>query len=114
MPASEVDYADSPVNVLRNYLLIIGAALGTSVVGALFCIALGLLSPGYASSTTGWRDIRYNAAMGAVMGLFLGAGIMMFCLVLAVLAIWFRPRNLRKHEEREAKIAQQTEAARDV
>ena len=93
---------DSPVNILRNYLFIVGAALSTSVLGALLGILLTLLFPDGvgASNPPASRDFQAAAAVGALLGLAFGTLVMMFCIVVAVLAIWFRPRNIERHFER--------------
>lgn len=98
---------DSPVNIWRNYFFIVGAALGTSVFGALLGFALALLTPetiGVAQMASGaivWRDVRSASLAGASLGFLFGTIVMAYCIAVAVFAIWFRPRNIEKHFERE-------------
>jgi len=74
---------------LRYFFYVLGAALLAAMVGGLFASALGLLSPefvkGLFSPPEGTSLPRYAAAVGAIWGVFIGAGVMGFCLALVTL-----------------------------
>jgi hypothetical protein len=79
---------------IKNFLLILAAALVSSVVGGLFGAGIAFLSPEFVSglfSPKAESLIRYAAAVGAVWGIFIGAGAMVFGLAVAAVANWFRP-----------------------
>jgi len=81
---------------IRNFVLILAAGLVSSVLGGLFGTGIALLSPQFVSGLfrpeTG--DLaRYAAAVGAVWGLFAGAGAMAFVIGVAAIANWFRPKS---------------------
>ena len=107
---------ESQVNVVRNYALMMGAGLAGSVLGAFFSVIVVLIAPDtFGAANTGtaqWRDIRAAAAFGMVSGFFVGALVMGYCLILTVLAIWFRPRNIEKHWERERWMREREERER--
>jgi ABC-type multidrug transport system fused ATPase/permease subunit len=81
---------------LRNFLLILAAGLLSAVVGGLFGAGIALLSPEFVSglffTPKSGNLARYAAAVGAVWGLFIGAGTMAFVIGVAAMANWFRPK----------------------
>ena len=81
---------------IRSFLLILLAALLSSVVGGLFGAAVAALSPefvrGLFSPNTGSLS-RYAAAVGAIWGVFIGAGAMAFVFGVAAISTWFRPKD---------------------
>ena len=75
---------------LRYFLSIVGAALASSLLGAVFACVVAVVSPEFvktlfAASISG-SVVRYAAGVGMVWGLFLGTGVMAFSLLLMVLA----------------------------
>lgn len=74
---------------LRYFLAVLGAALLASIVGGLFAATVGWISPefvkGLFSPPEGTSLPRYAAAVGAIWGVFIGAGVMGFCLGLVTL-----------------------------
>ena len=67
--------------ILRNFLYIVVAALGSALLGGAFASAISLLSPEFVDGLfhcTADNLIRYAAAVGMVWGLFIGAGAMAF------------------------------------
>jgi len=74
---------------LRYFFYVLGAALLSAVVGGLFALAVGLISPefvkGLFSPPDGTSLPRYAAAVGMIWGVFIGAGVMGFCLGLVTL-----------------------------
>ena len=81
---------------LRNFFFILGAALASSVMGAVFAVIVTLVSPEFVSGLLfhGSGSLtRYAAAVGMIWGLFLGAGSMAFCLGVAAISNWFRPKD---------------------
>lgn len=74
---------------LRYFLYVLGAAILASVVGGLFASVLALISPEFVKDLFSRPDDsslpRYAAAVGAIWGVFIGAGVMGFCLGLATL-----------------------------
>ena len=83
-------------NYLRHFLFILAAGLVSAFIGGLFGAGIALLSPefvsGLFSPTTG-NPARYAAAVGAVWGLFIGAGTMAFVIGVAAIGNWFRPKS---------------------
>ena len=81
---------------LRHFLLILAAGLGSAVVGGLFGAGIALLSPEFVSGLFSPKTgdlARYAAAVGAVWGLFIGAGTMAFVIGVAAIANWFTPKS---------------------
>lgn len=67
--------------ILRNFLYIVLAALGSALLGGVFAVALSVLSPEFVDGLFHCNAdslIRYSAAVGMVWGLFIGAGAMAF------------------------------------
>jgi uncharacterized membrane protein len=82
--------------VIRNFLLILAAALLSAVIGGLFGAGIAALSPEFVAGLFHPKIesvVRYAAAVGAVWGVFIGAGAMAFVLVVAAIANWFRPER---------------------
>ncbi|MFZ1933385.1 MAG: hypothetical protein WCB27_24355 [Thermoguttaceae bacterium] len=78
---------------IKNFLLILAAALLSAVVGGLFGAGIAALSPELVSNLFGPKTgslVRYAAAVGAIWGVFIGAGAMVFGLAVAAIANWFR------------------------
>ena len=74
---------------LKYFLYVVGAALASSLLGAVFACAVALISPEFvktlfSTSVTG-SLVRYAAGVGMVWGLFLGTVVMAFSLMLTVL-----------------------------
>jgi len=75
----------------RYFLYILVAALGSSALGGGFAALIALVSPEFVAdffpkagaASDGVK--RYAAAVGMVWGLFIGAAVMAFCLLLAVI-----------------------------
>jgi hypothetical protein len=81
-------------HAIKNFLLILAAALLSAVIGGLFGAGIAALSPDFVSGLFSPKTdsvIRYAAAVGAVWGVFIGAGAMAFGLLVAAIANWFRP-----------------------
>jgi len=74
---------------LRYFFYVLGAAILSAVVGGIFASVIGLISPefvkGLFSPPAGASLPRYAAAVGAIWGVFIGAGVMGFCLGLVTL-----------------------------
>ena len=74
---------------LRYFFYVLGAAILSSVVGGAFAAVVALISPdfvkGLFSPAAGASLTRYAAAVGAIWGVFIGAGVMGFCLGLVTL-----------------------------
>ena len=79
---------------IRGFLSILGAALAASLLGAVFAVALAYLSPELVHDMFGQKSypVRYSASIGMLWGLFIGGGAMAFCIGVAAIANWFRPR----------------------
>ena len=77
------------MNFVKNFLFIVGAALGSSVVGGVFGVVVALVSPGLvrslSSSTAPESVVRYAAGLGMIWGLFLGVAVMGFSLLISTL-----------------------------
>jgi ABC-type branched-subunit amino acid transport system permease subunit len=89
--------------VARNFLLIVAAALGSSVAGALFAIAVAWVSPELVKSLfsppAAGSLTRYAAGVGMIWGLFLGAAVMSFSLLIASLTRLARAIQDRRTED---------------
>jgi hypothetical protein len=74
---------------LRYFFYVLGAAILSSIVGGAFAAVVALISPefvkGLFSPAAGASLPRYAAAVGAIWGIFIGAGVMGFCLGLVTL-----------------------------
>jgi hypothetical protein len=74
---------------LRYFFYVLGAALLSALIGGLFAAAVATISPefvkGLFSPPTGTPLTRYAAAVGMIWGIFIGAGVMGFCLGLVTL-----------------------------
>jgi hypothetical protein len=69
----------------RIFTLITFGALGGLVMGALFGVAAGLLTPTFFAHFIPWNDIEpigFACVFGAFGGLFLGGGLAVFSLLL--------------------------------
>jgi hypothetical protein len=79
---------------LRHFLYVVLAALGSSVLGALFGVGIAFISPDFVRGLFGTSEstdlIRYAAAVGMIWGLFLGTGVMGFTLALSTLVLSVR------------------------
>jgi hypothetical protein len=85
--------------ILRNFLYIVVAALGSALLGGAFAAAISLLSPEFVDGLFARNAdglVRYAAAAGMVWGLFIGAGAMAFSIFAYALTNMF---NSRKHNE---------------
>lgn len=79
---------------LRHFLYVVLAALGSSVLGALFGMGIAFISPDFVRGLFGTSETtdltRYAAAVGMVWGLFLGTGVMGFTLALSTFVLSVR------------------------
>jgi hypothetical protein len=78
-----------PMNFVRNFLWIVGAALGSSLLGGIFGSVVALVSPDFVRGLTATAAaasiVRYAAGLGMIWGLFLGAAVMAFSLFISAL-----------------------------
>ena len=74
---------------LRYFFYVLGAAILSSVVGGVFASLVALISPEFVKSLfsppAGSSLPRYAAAVGAIWGVFIGSGVMGFCIGLVTL-----------------------------
>ncbi len=80
---------------IRNFLLILAAALASAVLGCLFGALIALLSPEFVVALfrpDAAHHVRFAAAVGAVWGLFIGTAAMCFSIAVAAIAEWLLPR----------------------
>lgn len=74
---------------LRYFLFIVGAALVSALLGGVFAASVAWISPefvkGWFMPPTGSDPIRFAAALGMIWGLFLGTGVMGFCIIMTTL-----------------------------
>lgn len=74
---------------LRYFLYIVGAALLSSVLGGVFAAGVAWISPefvkGWFMPPTGSDPVRFAAAPGMIWVLFLGTGVMGFCILVTTL-----------------------------
>lgn len=88
---------------LRYFFYVLGAAILSALVGGVFASTIGFISPefvkGLFSPPAGASLPRYAAAVGAIWGVFIGAGVMSFCLGLVTLVQIARIFTKRKDVE---------------
>jgi len=88
---------------LRYFLYVLGAALLSAAVGGIFTAAVAMISPefvkGLFSPPAGTSLPRYAAAVGMIWGIFIGAGVMGFCLGLVTLVQIAKVFTKKKSEE---------------
>ena len=74
---------------LRYFFYVLGAALLSAIVGGIFAAAVATISPQFVKTLFSLSDstplTRYAAAVGMIWGIFIGAGVMGFCLGLVTL-----------------------------
>lgn len=74
---------------LRYFLSVLGAALLSALVGGGFAALIGTISPDFVKGLfgvpVGASIPSYAAAVGSIWGVFIGAGVMGFCLGLVTL-----------------------------
>jgi hypothetical protein len=74
---------------MREFVMIVAAALVSAVAGAAFGALLAYLSPEFVFGVGFPREVgnpvRFASALGAVVGLFLGAATMAFALLVGLL-----------------------------
>lgn len=77
------------MSVIRNFVLVLAAALVSSILGALFAVIVAIVSPEFVRSLfspqASGSVARYAAGVGMVWGLFLGTAVMAFSLLIASL-----------------------------
>ncbi len=93
------------MRVVKNFLLILAAALGSSILGAIFAAVVALVSPEFVTTlfsrpVTG-SVTRYAAGVGMVWGLFLGTAVMGFSLLIGTLAKLTQALEARHQESRD-------------
>ena len=85
--------------ILRNFLYIVVAALGSALLGGAFAVLISLLSPEFVDGLfrcDAENLVRYAAAVGMVWGLFIGAVAMAFSIFAYAITNVF---SSRKHNE---------------
>jgi predicted lysophospholipase L1 biosynthesis ABC-type transport system permease subunit len=74
---------------LKYFFYVVGAALLSAIIGGVFAAVVALISPefvkGLFTPQAGASLPRYAAAVGMIWGVFIGAGVMGFCLGLVTL-----------------------------
>jgi hypothetical protein len=93
---------------LRYFLYVLGAALLSAMVGGVFASMVAVISPefvkGLFSPPDGASLPRYAAAVGMIWGVFIGAGVMAFCLGLVTLAHIAKVFTKRKSEDERTAV----------
>lgn len=89
--------------VVRYFLYVLGAAILASLVGGLFAALVATISPEFVKGLfmpqEGASLTRYAAAVGAIWGVFIGTGVMGFCLGLVTLVQIARFFTKKKPDE---------------
>jgi hypothetical protein len=82
---------------IKNFLMMLCAALVSSVLGGLFGAFIAWLSPewfgGYRHRNDPGGAIRHAAAVGMVFGLFIGAAAMAFSQLVGAMSGWFGAKS---------------------
>src|SRR4051794_16197823 len=98
---------------MREFTLITVAALTSAVLGGLFGALIGWLSPEFIGVLTQPQPVsepaRFGAATGLVAGLFIGASVMAFGLMVEAIRGWVK--RLTPGKEGNAEVAATTERA---
>ncbi len=91
---------------VRNFLSIVGAALGSSILGGLFGCIVAVVSPEFVKSLTAPPDtgslVRYAAGLGMIWGLFLGTAVMGFSLLIAAVVRLTKALDANRSRDRAA------------
>lgn len=78
-----------PPLFLRYFIYILIAAIVSSGLGCGFATLIALVSPEFVADifprAVAAGTVRFAAAVGMVWGLFIGTGVMAFCLLLATI-----------------------------
>jgi hypothetical protein len=90
---------------LRYFFYVLGAALLSAVVGGVFAAVVAVISPEFVKGLFTPKDgtslPRYAAAVGMIWGVFIGAGVMGFCLGLVTLVQIARVFTKKKNENED-------------
>ncbi len=93
------------MSVVRHFFLILAAALGSSILGALFAAVVALVSPEFVrtlfSQPMTGSVTQYAVGVGMVWGLFLGAAVMGFSLLIGSLGKLTRALEARRDRSRD-------------
>ena|SRR5258705_13983799 len=88
---------------LRYFFYVLGAALLSAVVGGIFAAVVAVISPEFVKGLFTPKDgtllPRYAAAVGMIWGVFIGAGVMGFCLGLVTLVQIAKVFTKKKSED---------------
>ncbi len=91
---------------VRNFLSIVGAALGSSILGGLLGCIVAVVSPEFVKSLTAPPDtgslVRYAAGLGMIWGLFLGTAVMGFSLLIAAVVRLTKALDANRSRDRAA------------
>ena len=91
---------------LRYFFYVLGAALLSALIGGLFAAGVAEISPdfvkGLFSPPAGTPLTRYAAAVGMIWGIFIGAGVMGFCLGLITLVQIAKVFTRKKQDDEPA------------
>jgi hypothetical protein len=94
------------MNFVRNFLSIVGAALGSSILGGIFGCVVAVVSPEFVKSLTAPPEtgslVRYAAGLGMVWGLFLGTAVMAFSLLIAAVVRLTKALDANRSRDRAA------------
>lgn len=94
------------MNFVRNFLSIVGAALGSSIAGGVFGCVVAVVSPEFVKSLTAPPEagslVRYAAGLGMVWGLFLGTAVMAFSLLIAAVVRLTKALDANRSRDRAA------------
>jgi hypothetical protein len=88
---------------LRYFFYVLGAALLSAAVGGIFAAVVAMISPEFVKGLFSPHEsaslTRYAAAVGMIWGVFIGAGVMGFCLGLVTLVQIAKVFTKKKGEE---------------
>jgi hypothetical protein len=91
---------------LRYFFYIVAGSLASSVIGGLFACIVAFISPDFVSglfSPKAGADLsRYAAAVGMIWGIFLGAAVMAFSLLLVTAVQVAKLLKKKSHEKPDA------------
>lgn len=79
-------------HIFKLFGLIVGGSILASIFGAIFGALVSGVSEEFAASLFGHHQfqVSYCAAVGMIWGLFLGLGVMLFCVAITYFGLWFK------------------------
>ena len=87
-----------------RFLIVLCSGVASAVVGAFFGLMLAVIAPELVQDlfSPSGSVLRYAAGVGMVFGLFIGTGVMGFCMLIGAFISWSRERKRGEQEKPSA------------